>query len=320
MEPQQKPTVVITGASSGVGLYAAKAFAKRGWHIVMACRDLDKAQKAAQTVGIPQDSYTLMHIDLGSLESVRQFVSIFRARGMSLDALVCNAAIYMPLLKEPLRSPEGYELTVTTNHLGHFLLSNLMLEDLKKAPSSEPKLVILGTVTHNPDELGGKIPPRPDLGNLAGFAEGFKEPISMIDGKDFEPVKAYKDSKVCNVLTMRELHRRYHQSTGITFSSLYPGCVADTPLFRNHYPLFQKIFPWFQKNITGGYVSQELSGERVAAVVADPEYKQSGAYWSWGNRQKKDGKSFVQKVSPQARDDEKGDLMWELSAKLVKLA
>jgi protochlorophyllide reductase len=320
MEPQQKPTVVITGASSGVGLYAAKAFAKRGWHIVMACRDLDKAQKAAQTVGIPQDSYTLMHIDLGSLESVRQFVSIFRARGMSLDALVCNAAIYMPLLKEPLRSPEGYELTVTTNHLGHFLLSNLMLEDLKKAPSSEPKLVILGTVTHNPDELGGKIPPRPDLGNLDGFAEGFKEPISMIDGKDFEPVKAYKDSKVCNVLTMRELHRRYHQSTGITFSSLYPGCVADTPLFRNHYPLFQKIFPWFQKNITGGYVSQELSGERVAAVVADPEYKQSGAYWSWGNRQKKDGKSFVQKVSPQARDDEKGDRMWELSAKLVKLA
>lgn len=320
MEPQQKQTVVITGASSGVGLYAAKAFAKRGWHVVMACRDLDKAQKAAQTVGIPQDSYTLMHIDLGSLVSVRQFVSIFRARGMSLDALVCNAAIYMPLLKEPLRSPEGYELTVTTNHLGHFLLSNLMLEDLKKAPSSEPRLVILGTVTHNPDELGGKIPPRPDLGNLDGFAEGFKEPISMIDGKDFEPVKAYKDSKVCNVLTMRELHRRYHESTGITFTSLYPGCVADTPLFRNHYPLFQKIFPWFQKNITGGYVSQELSGERVAAVVADPEYKQSGAYWSWGNRQKKDGKSFVQKVSPQARDDEKGDRMWELSAKLVGLA
>jgi protochlorophyllide reductase len=320
MGQEHKPTVVITGTSSGVGLYAAKALAKRGWHVVMASRDLEKTAKAAQTAGIPQDSYTLIHIDLGSLESVRRFVDNFRARGLSLDALVCNAAIYMPLLKEPLRSPEGYELTVTTNHLGHFLLCNLMLEDLKKSSYRDRRLVILGTVTHNPDELGGKIPPQPDLGDLKGFAEGFKEPISMIDGKKFEPVKAYKDSKVCNILTMRELHRRYHESTGITFSSLYPGCVADTPLFRNHYPLFQKLFPWFQKNITGGYVSQDLAGERVAAVVADPEYRQSGAYWSWGNRQKKNGKSFVQQVSSQARDDERGDRMWELSAKLVRLA
>ena len=320
MAQDRKPTVVITGASSGVGLYAAKALTNRGWHVVMACRDLEKGGKAAQTAGIPQDSYTLIHIDLGSLQSVRRFVENFRARGLSLDALVVNAAIYMPLLKEPLRSPEGYELTVTTNHLGHFLLCNLMLEDLKKSSYRDRRLVILGTVTHNPDELGGKIPPQPDLGELEGFADGFKEPISMIDGKKFEPVKAYKDSKVCNILTMRELHRRYHESTNITFSSLYPGCVADTPLFRNHYPLFQKLFPWFQKNITGGYVSQELAGERVGQVVADPEYRQSGAYWSWGNRQKKNGKSFVQQVSPQARDDERADRLWDLSAKLVGLA
>jgi protochlorophyllide reductase len=225
----------------------------------------------------------------------------------------------MPLLKEPLRSPEGYELSVATNHLGHFLLCNLMLEDLKNSPAPDRRLVILGTVTHNPDELGGKIPPRPDLGNFEGFEAGFKAPISMINGKQFESVKAYKDSKVCNVLTMRELHRRYHDSTGITFSSLYPGCVAETPLFRNHYPLFQKLFPLFQKYITGGYVSQELSGERVAAVVADPAYRQSGVYWSWGNRQKKNGKSFVQKVSSQARDDIKAERMWELSAKLVEI-
>ena len=67
-------------------------------------------------------------------------------------------------------------------------------------------------------------------------------------------------------------------------------------------------------------MSEELAGERVATVVADPEYKQSGAYWSWGNRQKKDGKSFVQKVSPQARDDDKAKRLWDLSEKLVGLA
>jgi protochlorophyllide reductase len=317
MEQHQPSTVVITGASSGVGLYAAKALANRGWHVVMACRDLPKAERVAQEVGMAPGSYTVMHLDLGDLNSVRQFVTTFRDSGKSLDALVCNAAIYMPLLKAPLYSPDGYELSMATNHLGHFLLCNLMMDDLKHSGSGDPRLVILGTVTHNPDELGGKIPPRPDLGNFEGFEAGFKAPITMANGKAFEPVKAYKDSKVCNVLTMRELHRRYHDATGITFSSLYPGCVADTPLFRNHYPLFQKIFPWFQKNITGGYVSQELSGERVAMVVADPEYKQSGAYWSWGNRQKKDGKSFVQTVSPQARDDEKAQRMWDTSAKLV---
>ncbi len=320
MVENRKSTVVITGASSGVGLYAAKALADRGWYVVMACRNQPKAHQAAQSLGIPLDSYTVMHIDLGSLDSVREFVKDFRATGQSLDALVCNAAIYMPLLKEPLRTPEGYELSMTTNHLGHFLLCNLMLEDLKNSSAPDKRMVILGTVTHNPDELGGKIPPRPDLGNLQGFADGFKEPISMIDGKKFEPVKAYKDSKVCNVLTMRELHRRYHDSTGIVFTSLYPGCVADTPLFRNHYPLFQKIFPWFQKNITGGYVSQELAGERVADVVTKSEYGQSGSYWSWGNRQKKNRQAaFVQKVSPQAQDEAKAERMWDLSEKLVGL-
>ncbi|MBD2159568.1 MAG: protochlorophyllide reductase [Limnothrix sp.] len=320
MAEQQKPTVLITGTSSGVGLYAAKALVNRGWYVVMACRNLEKTHAAAAEAGIPQDSYTVLQVDLGNLTSVRMLVSAFRSLGRSLDALVCNAAIYMPLIKEPLWSPEGYELTMTTNHLSHFLLCNLMLDDMKLSNYPDRRMVILGTVTHNPDELGGKIPPQPDLGNLEGFAQGFKNPICMANGKKFEPVRAYKESKVCNVLTMRELHRRFHESTGITFSSLYPGCVADTPLFRNHYPLFQTIFPWFQKNITGGYVSQELAGDRVAQVVADPDFKQSGAYFSWGNRQKKGREAFLQRVSPQARDEQRGQRMWDLTLKLVNLA
>lgn len=322
MEQDRKSTVVITGASSGVGLYAAKALAKKGWHVVMACRNLEKTQRVANEVGISSDSYTIMHLDLASLNSVRQFVNSFRESGKSLDALVCNAAVYLPLLKEPMRSEDGYELSVATNHLGHFLLCNLMLEDLQKSSASEARLVILGTVTANPKELGGKIPipAPPDLGDLKGFEEGFKAPISMINGKKFKAGKAYKDSKLCNVLTMRELHRRYHDSTGIVFSSLYPGCVAETALFRNHYSLFQKIFPLFQKNITGGYVSEELAGERVAAVVADPEYNKSGSYYSWGNRQKQGRKSFVQEVSNEALDDDKAQRLWELSAKLVGIA
>jgi protochlorophyllide reductase len=322
MADNQRSTVVITGASSGVGLYTAKALADTNqWDIVMGCRNLEKTEQAAQEVGIPKDRYTVIPLDLANFDSVREFVNNFRSTGKSLDALVCNAAVYMPILKEPKRNRDGYELTVATNHLGHFLLCNLLLEDLKKSSSAEPRLVILGTVTANRKELGGKIPipAPPDLGNLEGFEQGFKPPISMINGKKFKPGKAYKDSKLCNVLTMREMHRRYHDATGITFSSLYPGCVAESPLFRNHYSLFQKIFPWFQKKITGGYISQEEAGKRVAAVVKDPEYNQSGAYWSWGNRQKKNGKSFVQEMSPEASDEAKAERLWELSAKLVGL-
>ncbi len=134
MDQYRKLTVVITGASSGVGLQAARAMAQREkWHVVMACRDLAKAEAAAKSVGMSADKYTIMHLDVASLESVRQFVRDFRATGRSLDALVCNAAIYMPLIKEPLYSPEGFELTVATNHLGHFLLCNLFLDDLRKS-------------------------------------------------------------------------------------------------------------------------------------------------------------------------------------------
>ncbi|MCY7408617.1 MAG: protochlorophyllide reductase [Alkalinema sp. CAN_BIN05] len=320
MTESNSPTVVITGASSGVGLHATKAMTKRGWHVVMACRDLRKAEKAAMSLGISQDSYTLMHIDLGSLASVRQFVETFRSSGRPLDALVCNAATYLPLLKQPERSPEGYEISVATNHLGHFLLCQLMMPDLKRSTAPEKRLIILGTVTANSKELGGKIPiPAPaDLGDLAGFEAGFKAPIAMIDGKAFKAGKAYKDSKLCNMMTIRELDRRFGPQTGIVFNSLYPGCVADTPLFRNAPKLFQKIFPWFQKNITKGYVSQELAGERTAQVIADAGFSQSGVHWSWGNRQKEGRQAFVQELS-KGSDDVKAARMWDLSMKLVGL-
>jgi protochlorophyllide reductase len=316
-------TVIITGTTSGVGLQAARALAERpDWHVIMACRDLTKMAKAAQDLKISADKYTMMQLDLASLASVRQFVADFRATGRSLEALVVNAAVYLPLLKEPMYSPDGYEISVATNHLGHFLLCNLLLPDLEKSPAADKRLVILGTVTANPKELGGKIPipAPPDLGDFSGFEKGFKAPIAMIDGKKFKAGKAYKDSKLCNMLTMRELHRRYHDSTGITFNALYPGCVATTALFRNSYPLFQKIFPWFQKNITKGYVTEELSGDRVAMVVADPAFKVSGVYWSWGNRQKDGRESFQQEVSNDASDDGKALKMWDLSAKLVGIS
>ena len=318
----QDRLAIVTGASSGVGLWTTKSLIDRGWTVVMACRDVPKAQRALNELQLAGSSAAvILTLDLSDPESVRRFVEVFRGLQRPLSALVINAAVYKPLLKQPERSPQGYELSMATNHLGHFLLARLLMQDLQASSHQDKRLITLGTVTANSKELGGKIPiPAPaDLGDLSGFAAGFQAPISMANGKPFKPGKAYKDSKLCNMITSLELHRRFHSSTGICFSSLYPGCVADTPLFRNSLPAFQRIFPWFQKNLTGGYVSQPLAGERVAQVVADSQFKTSGAHWSWGNRQRKGGREFQQELSDKVTDPATALRMWELSSQLVSL-
>ena len=319
MPQDPKPTVIVTGASSGVGLYATKSLVDRGWHVVMACRDLEKARAASATLGIPHSSVSFALIDLGSQASVRDFVDRFKAEGMPLHALVCNAAVYLPRLQQPGRSPEGFEISVATNHLGHFLLSHLLLPSLVPLNGQAPRLITLGTVTANSEEFGGKVPiPAPaDLGDLQGLEAGFRAPVAMIDGKAFKAGKAYKDSKLCNMIMNREFHRRYHASTGVVFNTLYPGCVAETALFRHAPKLFQQIFPWFQKNITKGYVSQPLAGERVAQVVVDGAFAQSGVHWSWGNRQREGAQPFAQALSPKANDLTRASRLWDLSLAMV---
>ena len=316
-------TVLITGTTSGVGLHATKAMVDRGLQVVTANRDPVKAAAAADRLAIPSAQLSHLRFDLADLDSVRAGAeTLVASLGRPLDALVINAAVYKPRLEQPERSPQGYEISMATNHLGQFLLIHLLLPDLERSSHPSRRVVILGTVTANSKELGGKIPiPAPaDLGDLAGFNAGFQAPIAMANGKPFKPGKAYKDSKLCNMITTQELHRRLHGSTGIVFSSLYPGCVADSPLFRHAPQAFQKIFPWFQKNITGGYVSQAQAGERVAQVVADPAFSSSGVHWSWGNRQKQGGKQFSQELSDKASNPGTAQAMWEESMKLVGLA
>ncbi|KAG0579470.1 hypothetical protein M758_4G100200 [Ceratodon purpureus] len=315
-----KQTVIITGASSGLGLATAKVLADSGkWHVIMACRDFLKAERAAKSVGMPKDGYTVMHCDLSSLNSVRQFVENFRRSGRALDVLVCNAAVYLPTAKEPRYTADGFELSVGTNHLGHFLLANLLLEDIQhKQNDNERRVIIVGSITGNTNTVAGNVPPKANLGDLRGLAGGLDGVRSsvMIDGGDFDGAKAYKDSKVCNMLTMQEMHRRYHEKTGIVFASLYPGCIATTGLFREHYQLFRTLFPPFQKYITKGYVSEEESGKRLAQVVSDPSLNKSGVYWSWNNQ----SNSFENELSQEASDAEKARKLWDVSEKLLGLA
>ena len=144
----RKGTAVITGASSGLGLATAKALAETGkWHVIMACRDFLKASRAAKAAGMDKDSYTIVHLDLASLDSVRQFVKNVRQLEMPIDVVVCNAAVYQPTAKEPSYTADGFEMSVGVNHLGHFLLARELLSDLQSSDYPSKRLIIVGSIT-----------------------------------------------------------------------------------------------------------------------------------------------------------------------------
>ena len=180
------------------------------------------------------------------LEPNRQFVRLLKKNyPKPLDRLVCNAAVYQPAnlqdqdekgVGRPKFTVDGFEEQLQINHLSHFLLCSLLIDDMTKAAKQNKegaRMIVVGSITGNDNTVGGGlVKPIADLGELEGLEQGGKSPIAMIDGKAFDGAKAYKDSKVCNMMTINELHRRYHKSTGITFSTMYPGCIAETQLFR----------------------------------------------------------------------------------------
>lgn len=281
----------------------------------MAVRNPKKGERVAKAQGFPEGTYTVLHLDLADLSSVRDFVKQFQMGGFrALNALICNAAIWHPKDKKPRFTKDGFDETVQVNHLGHFLLCNLLLPQLK---FSKARVVFLATQTHNPDTLPGKIPPQADLGELEGMKSGFDHLPGTIDGKKFEPTKAYKDSKVCNVLTMSEMNRRF-SADGITVSAVFPGCIAESGLFREKRGWFRWFFPLFQKFVTKQYVSEEEAGRRVALVASDPQFGDSGNYWAWkGSYLQGTDKTRPQAIPPTKREIEKAEDLWQLSAKLV---
>jgi len=329
--------VVVTGASSGLGLNCAAALSRTGrYFVVMACRDVEKGKRVAEKANMVDGSYTVLKLELANLQSVRDFVANLKAfkSARPLTHLVCNAAVYLPTDPEPAWTDDGFEMSMGVNHLGHVLLVNLLLDDMSRAKGA--RCCIVGSITGNSNTVGGGLVyPLADLGKLQGFEKGLRNPIAMADGKPFFGAKAYKDSKICNMMTVSELHRRYHKTSGITFSSMYPGCIAETALFREKRTWFRKIFPLFMKYVTGGYVGEVEAGERLAQVMDDPICSKSGVYWSWNGgakqvgRWSEDGKPkgaggsggeiFENEQSDAVRDGPTAQSMYDLSVELVGL-
>ncbi|CAF3631557.1 unnamed protein product [Adineta steineri] len=208
-------TVIITGSNSGVGKYTAIELAKRGAHIILACRDRKRTEEALKEICklSGSNNVEIEIVDLASLKSIEECAKRLCGRLSKLDVLINNAGVMMASEK----SVDGYEIHFAVNHLGHFLLTNLLLDLMKKAPSA--RIINVSSVNHaflnitiNWDDIN------------------FTKPYWKIN--------AYSHSKLANILFTNELARRL-QDTNITANSLHPG-VVRTEVIRNilgHYQI-----------------------------------------------------------------------------------
>ena len=211
-------TMIITGSNSGLGLVTARQVVQQGAHVVMACRRINAARSAAEKIrrGQTAGSVEVMELDLGSLASIRDFAEQFLATHEKLHALVNNAGV---MNTSQGTTSDGFETQFGINHLGHFLLTSLLLDVLK---SSSPSRIINISSGYHDTAMGreGRI----DFDDLHQTAQKY-------DGW-----KAYAQSKLANVLHSQELARRL-EGTGVSAVSVHPGWVR-TELIRHSMPVW----------------------------------------------------------------------------------
>lgn len=179
--------IIVTGANSGIGFEASKELARKGAHVVMACRNMQKADVASAEIKreLPNASIELMQLDLASQKSIYAFADAYKAKHAQLDILVNNAGIMMV----PYGTTEdGFERQLGTNHLGHFALTGLLLDTIKATPNA--RVVNISSGAHQWGSM--------DFDNLM-FA----------DGKGYSAMSSYGRSKLANLLFTYELQRRF---------------------------------------------------------------------------------------------------------------
>ncbi|XP_068237944.1 retinol dehydrogenase 13-like isoform X2 [Palaemon carinicauda] len=196
-------TALVTGASSGIGKETALDLAKRGARVILACRNLEKAQRVADEIVKESENNNVVvrEVDTSKLSSVRHFANEILKTEIRLDILVNNAGI--PGHHCRMLTTDGLELTMATNHYGHFLLTNILLELLKKSAPS--RIVNVSSMMH---DFCRKLDPE-DLN---------------FEKNSYNSFKAYCQSKLCNILFTLELSERLRGS-GVVANSLHPGYV-----------------------------------------------------------------------------------------------
>lgn len=186
---QQGKTILITGANSGLGLEASRVLSSKGANIIMAVRNLQKGEEAVAKITKENSSakLNLMCLDLGDFNSIRKFSAELYSKYSQLHVLVNNAGIMSPPKRESTK--QDFEIQFGTNHLGHFLLTGLLLDMIKKTPNS--RITIQSSLAHKHDYY------KPDI---------YFDDLNW--EKSYNPNHAYGQSKLANLLFAYELDRR----------------------------------------------------------------------------------------------------------------
>ncbi len=270
--------VLFTGGTDGLGRAGALELARRGARLALVARSPEKGERVAAEIRAASGAEVeLLLGDLASLAEVRAVAERFRERHDRLDVLVNNAgAIFV----ERGLTVDGFERTFAINHLAPFLLTNLLLDRLRATPGAR----VVSTAS------GAHLQSRLELARVAQAEQGYKA------------FPAYADSKLCNILFTRELHRR--EGPALTASCFHPGFVG-TNFGANNGGFAAKVW-----TTVGHYIarSPEKGAETLVWLASSPEAASVGGGYFKDRR--------PEKRSKLAQDDDLARELWELSARL----
>ncbi|XP_072858058.1 retinol dehydrogenase 14 [Pogona vitticeps] len=288
-------TVIITGANSGLGRATAAELLRQHARVIMACRDRGRAEEAARELraelgvcaragggGECRGELLVHELDLASLRSVRRFCQQVLQEESRLDVLINNAGIFQcPYMK----TEDGFEMQFGVNHLGHFLLTNLLLGLLKNSAPS--RIVVVSSKLYKYGEINFD-----DLNSELNYNKGF----------------AYSRSKLANILFTMELARRL-EGTGVTVNVLHPGVVRTNLGRYIHIPLLAR--PLFNF-VSWAFFKSPLEGAQTSIYLASsPEVEGvSGKYF---------GDCKEEQLLPKATDDLVARKLWDISEVMVGL-
>ncbi|XP_042399397.1 short-chain dehydrogenase TIC 32 B, chloroplastic-like [Zingiber officinale] len=284
-----KQTVIVTGGSSGIGAETARVMALRGAHVIIGARNMEAANVVKENIqqSIPSAKVDVSELELSSQKSVRAFADRFIERNLPLNVLINNAGV----MNCPYKlSEDGIEMQFATNHLGHFLLTNLLLEKMKttaKESGIEGRIVNLSSVAH-----------------IGTYREGIRFD-KLNDKASYNDKMAYGQSKLANILHANELARRLkEEGANVTANSVHPGLI-ETNLMRHSVAFITAL-----RAVSGFMWKTVPQGAATSCYVAlNPNMKGvTGRYFADCNEEKPTAK---------ARDEALAKKLWEFSEQLV---
>jgi len=270
---------IVTGGNTGIGKATVEGLARQGATVVLACRDLDKGRAALADIKakVPDAELELMRLDLASLASVREFAKAFTEKFTRLDVLIENAGVSTG--KRQLTA-DGFEMDFGVNHLGHFLLTELLLPTLEASAPS--RVVVVSSSVHK----GAKI----DFDNLQGE-------------KSWSIMRFYGQSKLANMLFVRSLAKRL-EGKGVVVNALHPGVIASELARDFPAPMRWMASIFFKSTEQGARTSLHVATSKAAGDV-------SGKYFA-------DSKET--KPGDEALDDAVAERLWTESERLIAKA